>query len=164
MPLPSLLLGTNVPVPREMGAQEENGRQQGEEQRQQQPPGQKTTAPEYSGTNNPPIAQLHVSPVSLEEIKPVQINLMASDPDKDDTLTFVLLSGPTQGTIAGFNKNTGTLTYIPEEGFRGQDSIKYKVVDSNGAESNGASVDIRLSSTARANQTSTDTSRVDNQS
>ena len=59
-------------------------------------------------------------------------------------ITFELVAGPSHGTIAGFDKAAGTLTYIPSSGFTGHDSLRFKVVDSNGAESNEALVSLSV--------------------
>ena len=88
--------------------------------------------------NHAPIAT--GASISADQNKPIIISLKASDSDKDDKLTFLALPGsPSHGIIAGFNKNTGSLTYIPNKGFSGQDVIRFKVTDNQGAESNEAS-------------------------
>jgi hypothetical protein len=83
----------------------------------------------------------------------VSISLQGSDPDKEDKVTFVIVSGPSHATIAGFDKLAGILTYIPNPGFTGHDNLKFKVIDSNGAESNDASVSISISVTGERSQT-----------
>ncbi|HEY1247692.1 MAG TPA: Ig-like domain-containing protein, partial [Nitrososphaera sp.] len=92
--------------------------------------------------NRPPTAQSVSASTQLD--KSLSISLQGSDPDNADKITFSISRGPTDATIAGFDKATGTFTYVPEAGFTGKDSIKYKVVDSNGAESNEASVTIKV--------------------
>ena len=66
--------------------------------------------------------------------------------DKDgDVLTFELVSQPSKGVLAGFDKQTGTVTYIPNPGFRGPDSFMFKVIDSQNTESNAARISINVS-------------------
>ena len=48
------------------------------------------------------------------------------------------------GTIAGFNENTGKLTYVPYPNFSGKDAFKFKAIDSKGAESNEATVAVLI--------------------
>lgn len=94
-------------------------------------------------TNHPPLA--NPSRISVATNKPYIISLQASDPDKGDKITFLRADGgPSHGIVAGFNKDTGSLTYIANSGFVGQDFIRFKVVDRNGAESNEATVTINV--------------------
>ena len=79
-----------------------------------------------------------------DEAKSLSITLKGNDPDKDDKISYVILSNPTHGTIAGFDKTTGVLTYMPTSGFVGQDRLTYKVVDSHDAESNAGAVVITV--------------------
>ena len=80
-----------------------------------------------------------------------------TDPDKQDKISFGLVTGPSHGTIAGFDKAAGTLTYIPSSGFTGHDSLRFKVVDNNGAESNEALVTITVTKGQTQPQTQTQT-------
>ena len=57
--------------------------------------------------------------------------LKGNDPDKDDKISFVILTNPLYGTIAGFDKTGGLLTYVPF-GFTGQDRLAFNVIDSHG--------------------------------
>ena len=76
--------------------------------------------------------------------KQASIILKGSDPDQGDTITFTIITGPAHGTVAGFDKNTGQLTYIPNTGFAGDDSLKFKVTDNHGIDSNMATVSITV--------------------
>ena len=80
----------------------------------------------------------------LSKIYKYRFFFKGTDPDKGDKITFELVAGPSHGTIAGFDKAAGTLTYIPSSGFTGPDNLRFKVVDSNGAESNEALVSISV--------------------
>ncbi len=79
--------------------------------------------------------------------KQIEITLKGHDPDSD-IITFVKVTDPSHGTIAGFDKDTGKLTYIPTNGFSGPDSFLFKVVDSKKAESNVATVSIAVNAIA----------------
>ena len=48
--------------------------------------------------------------------KQIEITLKGHDPDSD-LITFVKVTDPSHGTIAGFDKDTGKLTYIPSNGY-----------------------------------------------
>jgi len=76
--------------------------------------------------------------------KQVNMILKGSDPDQGDTITFTIITGPAHGTVAGFDKNTGQLTYIPNTGFAGDDSLKFKVTENQGLDSNIATVSITV--------------------
>ena len=79
--------------------------------------------------------------------KQIEITLKGHDPDSD-IISFVKVTDPSHGAIAGFDKDTGKLTYIPNNGFSGPDNFLFKVVDSDGVESNVASVSITVNAVA----------------
>ena len=54
-----------------------------------------------------------------------QIALKGTDKD-GDVLTFELVSQPSKGVLAGFDKQTGTVTYIPDPGFRGPGQLYFQ--------------------------------------
>ena len=58
----------------------------------------------------------------------INIQLVASDAD-GDALTYGIVMQPSNGSIANFNANTGTLTYVPKANFSGADSFSFKVND-----------------------------------
>src|SRR5579863_10089022 len=70
--------------------------------------------------------------------QPVSIQLTAStgDPDKVQTLTYIIVTPPSNGTISNFNAATASLQYTPANNFSGNDSFTYKVQD-NGGTANG---------------------------
>jgi hypothetical protein len=67
--------------------------------------------------------------------KPRTLHLSATDADQDP-LTYMLLTGPTHGTLGAIAPN-GTVVYTPSAGYAGPDSFTWKVsdgiVDSNTA-------------------------------
>ncbi len=79
--------------------------------------------------------------VSTNEATPVNITLTASDPE-GDPLTYIILSGPSHGTLTGTPPN---LTYTPAGGYFGPDSFTFKANDGN-LDSNVATVSITVNS------------------
>ena len=69
---------------------------------------------------------------SLDEDSEADLQLSASDPDGDD-LVFALLAGPSHGSIESFDPATGTLTYVPDPDYFGEDSFTFEVCDPDGA-------------------------------
>jgi VCBS repeat-containing protein len=76
--------------------------------------------------NTPPVA--NGQSVTTAEDTPKAITLTGSDLD-NDSLTFVILAAPTNGTLSGFNTNTGAVTYAPNTNFNGGDSFTFRVND-----------------------------------
>lgn len=76
-------------------------------------------------TNDAPVA----TPQSLETTESIGKNIVMSGDDIDvgDTLSFEIVSAPTNGTISGTPPN---ITYIPDTGFFGSDSFTYRANDS----------------------------------
>jgi VCBS repeat-containing protein len=66
-----------------------------------------------------------------------------TDPDEEDTLTAILLSSPSNGSLA--LGSDGSFTYTPDAGFTGTDSFTYRASDGL-AESNEATATINVSS------------------
>jgi hypothetical protein len=59
----------------------------------------------------------------------VQLVGMTGDPNTDQTLTYILDTSTTRGTVTNFNADTGTLLYTPPQDFVGQDSLTFRVRD-----------------------------------
>ena len=70
--------------------------------------------------------------VTLNEDGSAAVTLTGSDPD-GDTLTFNVLTQPTNGTLSGTAPN---LTYTPSPDFEGTDSFTFEITD--GTTSSGA--------------------------
>jgi len=56
------------------------------------------------------------------------MTLTGSDVE-NDTLTFAIVTNPTNGVLGGFNPNTGAITYTPNTNFNGADSFTFRVND-----------------------------------
>ena len=91
--------------------------------------------------NTAPVAdsQTGGSAVSTNEDIAVSVTLTGSDAD-DDSLTFSIVSGPSQGSLSGTIPN---LTYTPSANYNGSDSFTFKVNDGT-EDSNTATVDINI--------------------
>jgi cyclophilin family peptidyl-prolyl cis-trans isomerase len=88
----------------------------------------------YGGPADPtinfrPYANSSVASVTPDTPTTVQLEGASGYPDSNQpsTLTYSLLSQPAHGTITNFNPSTGSLTYTPDPGFGGLDSLQYEV-------------------------------------
>jgi hypothetical protein len=88
-------------------------------------------------SNRPP--QASDQSVTTAQDTPIAITLVASDLDGDD-LTYAVVTGPTHGTLTG---TAPDLTYTPEAGYIGPDSLTFKANDGI-ADSNVATVNISV--------------------
>jgi len=79
--------------------------------------------------------------LTTPEDTPLSIGLIGSDAD-NDSLTYNILSGPTNGTISGFDQDTGDLLYMPDENYNGPDSFTFEVCDPHPNECGTATVTI----------------------
>ena len=102
------------------------------------PYGGPVSAPTNTITNPPslpenvgfkPFANSTVQGVTKNTATQVQLDGVSGYPNTStpSTLSFAILSQPAHGTITNFNSSTGTLTYTPNPGFGGLDSISYQV-------------------------------------
>src|SRR5439155_22531799 len=76
--------------------------------------------------NHAPVA--NSQSVTLDEGASAAIVLTGSDVD-GNPLTFAIVTGPTSGTITGFDPLTGALTYTPNPNFHETDSFTFLVND-----------------------------------
>jgi hypothetical protein len=81
--------------------------------------------------NHAPVAVSQSVLVSAGTAK--SITLAGTDVD-GDTLTYAILAPPssTEGTLSGFNANTGVVTFTPASGFHGDTSFQFTVNDNTG--------------------------------
>jgi CSLREA domain-containing protein len=66
-----------------------------------------------------------------------------SDPDAGDSITALLVSGPSNAASFTLNAN-GSFNYTPNSNFNGSDSFSYKARDNNNADSNTVTVAITV--------------------
>src|SRR5205814_1616970 len=76
--------------------------------------------------NDAPVA--NAQNVTTPEDTATNLVLSASDVD-GNALTFVILSGPTNGVLSAVNTNTGAMTYTPNTNYNGPDSFTFLVND-----------------------------------
>ena len=79
--------------------------------------------------------------LTTPEDTPLSIGLIGSDAD-NEPLTYNILSGPLNGTISGFDPDTGNLIYTPDEDYNGPDSFTFEVCDPHPNECGTATVRI----------------------
>lgn len=116
--------------------------------------------PTGSSTNPPPInfrPFATASSTTATEGQATTITLSGTSgypsTTSSSTLSYALVSQPAHGTVSNFNPATGTLTYTPNPGFTGTDSLQFQV-NATGPEttpatttSNPATVTINVSPT-----------------
>jgi len=78
--------------------------------------------------NSPPVPR-DTSLATNEDVAKVVTYLPASDPDAGQTLTFITLTSPVNGSIGAMDPNTGAFTYTPNPNFCGLDSLQFMVCD-----------------------------------
>jgi hypothetical protein len=79
-----------------------------------------------NAVNDAPIA--NDSSVITEEDKPVSVGLTGSDPD-GDLLTYIIVRGPSHGSLKGMAGTSPKVSYTPKANFNGTDSFTFKVSD-----------------------------------
>ncbi|TLX82206.1 MAG: hypothetical protein E6L04_10335 [Thaumarchaeota archaeon] len=95
--------------------------------------------------------------VSVDQNSRIDINLVADDEDKDN-LQFDITVDPLHGSLDNFNKEKGTVTYIPQKDYSGDDKFSFRVSDNKGGKSEPANVDIKINTASQSNETkNTDT-------
>lgn len=97
----------------------------------------------WGNANLLPVAQDDQATTSIEQ--PVAVNVIDNDSDPDGSLnpaSVNIATSPANGTaVAGPN---GSVTYTPANGFIGQDTFTYTVLDNLGARSNVATVAVTV--------------------
>ncbi|RMD97177.1 MAG: tandem-95 repeat protein, partial [Calditrichaeota bacterium] len=96
-------------------------------------------------TNTPPLA-VDDSAGTTEGVA-VTIDVLANDSDADGSLvpaSVTVVSAPANGSTA-VDSSTGAITYTPNAGFAGNDTLGYTVQDDAGATSNEAMVVVTIS-------------------
>src|SRR6188474_2214866 len=110
---------------------------------------------EVKSTNQAPKAE--DQKVSIDANDKVKITLEGNDDDKDDKIQFDIVSDPSHGKLDNFDKSDGTVTYIPEQDYSGDDGFKFKVIDDKGEQSDSADVEIEVKAVTQTDQQATTT-------
>jgi hypothetical protein len=95
---------------------------------------------EFTILNDPPVA--HDAELSIDEGQSVEIALSATDAN-GDTLTFAIEKEPSHGALQDFDSEAGTVTYVPEAGYAGDDDFEFSASDGMD-DSNTAKVSITV--------------------
>lgn len=94
-----------------------------------------------TGVNDPPTANDDTT--FTEQGSDVTIAILTNDTDPEgDTLTVNTFTQPGNGSVT--DNGDGTLTYLPDPGFMGQDSFTYTASDGNGGTSSVATVTVSV--------------------
>jgi VCBS repeat-containing protein len=102
-----------------------------------------TVSIEITDDDNAPVAD--DQSVSTEENTPLDITLTGSDDeDGPGSLTFFLASLPDNGGLTAAGPGLPDLTYVPDDGFTGNDSFTFVIMDTTGALSNTATITIEV--------------------
>jgi hypothetical protein len=112
-----------------------------------QPP-EDDNQPDEEERNEPPKAD--DQKVSVDANDNVKITLEGNDDDKGDKIKFEVVADPSHGKLNNFDKSDGSVTYVPEKDYFGDDDFKFKVIDEKGADSDKATVDINVKATNQA--------------
>ena len=95
------------------------------------------------GGNTAPVANSDTA--TTTENSPVTVDVLANDTDAEgniDPATVVISSNPEHGTAVP--QSNGTVEYTPTTGYTGADTFTYTVKDTEGAESNTATVTLTV--------------------
>ena len=82
-----------------------------------------------------------IKDLSINANDTIDITLVGDDAD-NDTMQFAIVSNPSDATLDNFDLTKGTVTYIPQTDYVGNDTFAFKVIDDKGAESNTATVSV----------------------
>src|SRR6187431_186102 len=107
----------------------------------------------FAQTNQAPKAE--DQKVSVDADDKVNITLEGNDDDKDDKIQFDIVSDPSHGKLDNFDKSDGTVTYIPEQDYSGDDGFKFKVIDDKGEQSDSVDVEIQVKAVTQTDQQAT---------
>src|ERR1041384_8767782 len=104
----------------------------------------------FAQTNQAPEAK--DQKVSVNANDKVKITLEGNDDDKDDKIQFDIVSDPSHGKLDNFDKSDGTVTYIPDADYSGNDGFKFRVIDDKGEQSDSADVEVEVKDVTKTNQ------------
>src|ERR1044072_2749846 len=104
----------------------------------------------FAQTNQAPEAK--DQKVSVNANDKVKLTLEGNDDDKDDKIQFDIVSDPSHGKLDNFDKSDGTVTYIPDADYSGNDGFKFRVIDDKGEQSDSADVEVEVKDVTKTNQ------------
>ncbi|WP_346757007.1 Ig-like domain-containing protein [Agaribacillus aureus] len=83
-----------------------------------------------NATNLAPVVQADVADTTLAET-PVTVDYASNDSDPNNNLdpdSFQIINGPMHGTV-NVDPGSGTITYTPDAGYMGPDTLTYQICD-----------------------------------
>jgi len=104
----------------------------------------------FAQTNQAPEAK--DQKVSVNANDKVKLTLEGNDDDKDDKIQFDIVSDPSHGKLDNFDKSDGTVTYIPDADYSGNDGFKFRVIDDRGEQSDSADLEVEVKDVTKTNQ------------
>jgi hypothetical protein len=112
--------------------------------------GNQTSIPKLSEENALPNA--FDQSISIDQNGRTDITLAADD-DNKDRLQYDITADPLHGSLDNFNKEKGTVTYIPQKDYSGKDKFSFRAIDDKGGQSEPANVDIQINTVSELNET-----------
>jgi hypothetical protein len=88
---------------------------------------------------------------SVDKNGKLNITLSGNDPD-NDPIEFAIVSNPSDASLDSFDMTKGTVTYVPETDYTGNDTFTFKAIDDKGEESNVATVNVDVKEFNQTNQ------------
>ena len=104
---------------------------------------------ELSANNQSPFA--YDQDLSIHMNEKADITLTGKD-DDNDPIQFAIVSNPTDASLDNFDTTKGTLTFVPETDYIGNESFAFKVIDDKEVESNVATVNVEVNENNQTNQ------------
>ena len=81
---------------------------------------------------------------TIPEDSTLTLNLVGTDQDAADSLTYAIVSPPAHASSVTLNPSSGELVYTPTADYHGPDGLTYKVTDSFGDDSLVSKVSITV--------------------
>jgi VCBS repeat-containing protein len=82
-----------------------------------------------TAVNDTPLASAQAACTNRNTAVSLTLHGESGDPGVTQVLTYAIVSGPSHGTLSGFNSATGAVTYTPTAGYQGPDSFTFRVTD-----------------------------------
>lgn len=92
--------------------------------------------------NLPPIALSGTSTAVLGTPSQIQLSGDTANPNSQQTLSFEIVTFPSNGTVSSFDASTGQFIYTPNPGFQGTDTLTFRVRDVGNPTPNLASANV----------------------
>ena len=110
-----------------------------------------------TGDQQAPPEQVNNSPeafdqsISVDQDGQIDVTLEATDED-NDPIQFDITADPLQGSLVDFDREKGTVTYVPMQGYFGDDKFSFRATDDKGSESNQEEVNVNVNEVTPTSQ------------